>query len=89
MLRVALRQIPGDKGKATYMEKAAEELVKAAAAGDVVAIKELADRIDGKAVAKVEVKHEHDFSSFLESIALGIGSPDLPALGNEPGELRH
>lgn len=41
------RAIAQDDGKT--MRKAAEALLKAAADGDIAAIKELADRLDGKA----------------------------------------
>ena len=51
-LRKALAKMDGgDKGKA--LEKVAVALIGAAQEGDISAIKELGDRIDGKAVAMV------------------------------------
>ena len=44
---------PDDQGR-RYLDRVAKKLVEMAADGDSAAIKELGDRIDGKAIAHVE-----------------------------------
>lgn len=51
MLRVALKQASGDK---TRLREVADALVTEAIAGNVPAIKEIADRLDGKATQPIE-----------------------------------
>lgn len=49
-----LEQYPGDERGRTYAEFIAEKLATAAAAGDIAAIRELADRTEGKATQRIE-----------------------------------
>lgn len=51
-LNVAIRRAEGDK---IMLARIAEALVDKAASGDVQAIKEVADRLDGKAVQATEI----------------------------------
>lgn len=50
ILRAAAQEIDQETGK-MFIELAAEALVKKAISGDVTAMKEIGDRIDGKVVA--------------------------------------
>lgn len=49
----------GKKKKARYLNLLADNLVKAGMKGDITALKEIGDRLDGKAVQPTENKHEH------------------------------
>lgn len=69
-LRVAAKRvIEGDAQGRTYLAKAAEEIVLKAADGDIAAFKEMADRLDGKAVQQLDVTttHERPASELTES----------------------
>ena len=46
------------QGEGDMLRKIADKLVDKALAGDIWAIKELGDRLDGKAVRGIEAKHE-------------------------------
>lgn len=54
------------------LAKAAEALVLKAAEGDIPAIKELGDRLDGKAEQKVDAKVTHNVEHSTESISDSI-----------------
>lgn len=69
LMLAAKRAIDGDEQGRTYLAKAAEEVVIAAANGDLAAFKEMADRLDGKAVQQMDVTttHERPASEWNES----------------------
>lgn len=69
-LRVAaLRVVDGDPKGRIALAIAAEKVVNAAVEGDLAAFKEMADRIDGKAVQQMDVNttHERSTSELTES----------------------
>lgn len=55
----AFRKLKQD-GHPTAVQKAADELVDKAIAGDITAMKEMGDRLDGKAVQPTDNKHGFD-----------------------------
>ena len=62
-LRVAaLRVVDGDPRGRIALAIAAEKVVEAAVNGDLQAFKEMADRIDGKAVQQMDVTTTHERS---------------------------
>jgi hypothetical protein len=69
-LRVAaLRVVDGDPKGRIALAIAAEKVVNAAVEGDLAAFKEMADRIDGKAVQQMDVTttHERTVAEWTES----------------------
>jgi hypothetical protein len=50
---------PNDPQGRTYAETLAERMIAKAASGDVAAIKEVADRVEGKARATVSISMDH------------------------------
>ena len=63
MMVAAKRTIDGDPHGRTYLAKAVEEVMIAAAKGDLAAFKEVADRIDGKAHQSMDVTTTHERSA--------------------------
>ena len=54
----------------TKLRKIAEKLVEKAVGGDIVAIKEVADRLDGKAHQSSDIEHKGGLAELMEEIAL-------------------
>ena len=69
-LNVAIRRVEGDK---TKLAQIAEALVDKAAAGDVQAIKEVADRLDGKATQLIA--GDEDAAPILHRLVREIVDP--------------
>lgn len=59
MLRIAINEAAEQGG--TKLRAVADALVTKAMEGDVVAIKEVADRLDGKSVATLETEVTHSY----------------------------
>lgn len=57
-MRVLAKRMPKDKQRRTYIEAMAEQIVIAAVKGDVRAVQEITDRLDGKAVQAVALSGE-------------------------------
>lgn len=74
MLRVAIKAAHGEGG--TKLRAVAEALVEKAITGDVPAIKEIADRLDGKVPQAVVGDDEHDPINLvhrIERVIVGSG----------------
>jgi len=56
-----------DEGKPQKLRRLAETLVDQALAGDMAAIKEIGDRVDGKALASVEVTGSVSLSDLTDA----------------------
>lgn len=52
--RAVMRRVENQEGKPKKIERLADKVVELGMDGDVAAIKEIGDRLDGKAVAKIE-----------------------------------
>ena len=73
-LNLAIKRLDGDKTKLALM---AEALVDKAASGDVMAIREVADRLDGKPHQTAEITHIRTRASELSDDELaGIVASD-------------
>jgi hypothetical protein len=66
MLRIAISEAHGEGG--TRLRAVADALVRKAMDGDVPAIREVADRIDGKVPQAVVGDDEHDPVNFAVSV---------------------
>ena len=100
-LMVAAKRVDeSDPQSRTYLAIAAEKVVIAAADGDLAAFKELADRIDGKAIQQMDVTttHERPASEWTESeldaaierarlARLAAGKAPKAASPKEPGRV--
>lgn len=60
-LEVAGRTVPGDQQGRTYAQAAAERQFGAALKGSTSAIREIADRLEGKPQQRIEMTHQDDF----------------------------
>jgi len=60
-LEVAGRTVPGDSRGRTYAQAAAERQFRAALKGSTSAIREIADRLEGKPQQRIEVTNVEDF----------------------------
>lgn len=67
MLRVAIKEA-GKKDGTTKLREIADKLVEKAIEGDMQAIKEIADRLDGKAMQQVQAEHTGDMSILFKTI---------------------
>ena len=82
-LRIAVLESIGDK---TKLRVIAEKLTDQALSGEIQAIKEIADRLDGRSVASIEQSivrvdaREYSDSDLVEIIAQSIKPTLLPAL---------
>jgi len=56
----ALKQ--SEEGKPNKLRRLADKIIEMALDGDMQAIKEIGDRVDGKALASIDVKTEHSLS---------------------------
>ena len=61
MLRIAIHEKAQD-GKGTRLRALADKLVEEGIAGNVTAIKEIADRLDGKPVQPTDNMHEGEMT---------------------------
>jgi len=73
MLNIAIKEA-SDKGAGTKLRDVADALIAKAIAGDVVAIKEVADRLDGKVPQGVIGGDEDDNPIVQEIIIRGISA---------------
>lgn len=92
-LRRELAKVEGDT---TRLEAVAETLVNTAIAGDIFAIKEIANRIDGKSDENVNMRHEAGagFLRLLQHIEDGLAErmahePQGPASLRNGGVAGH
>lgn len=53
--RAVHRRLEGEEGKPQKLERLADQLVEAGLAGDIGALKEIGDRLDGKARQQTEL----------------------------------
>lgn len=60
-LAVAGRGVPGNRRGLTYAQVAAERQFRAALKGSTLAIREIADRIEGKPRQSIDMTHHEDF----------------------------
>ena len=72
------------KGKATKLRELAEKIIDMAMAGDMAAIKEVADRVDGKAQAQVTVRTEGKPLSEMTNEELAMRRIELETLLEKP-----
>lgn len=82
MLNIAIKEAVAD-GSKTKLRAVADALVDKAIAGDVQAIKEVADRLDGKVPQALVGDDEHDPINLVTEIRRTIvnaGNPDLGGL---------
>lgn len=73
MLNIAIKEAVAD-GSSTKLRAVADALVAKAMAGDVQAIKEVADRLDGKVPQAVVGDDEHDPISLNHSGSVGLSA---------------
>jgi hypothetical protein len=71
MLRIAISEAHGEGG--TRLRAVADALVMKAMDGDVPAIRELADRIDGKVPQGIVGDDEHDAIRVDHTVTLDLG----------------
>jgi hypothetical protein len=71
MLRVAIAEAHGDSGN--RLRAVAEALVLKAMDGDVPAIREVADRLDGKVPQGIVGDDEHDAIRVDHTVTLDLG----------------
>lgn len=71
MLRIAINEASEDGG--TRLRQVADALVLKAVSGDVQAIKEIADRLDGKVPQAVVGDDEHDAIKAEHTVVLKLG----------------
>lgn len=67
MLRIAISEASAD-GSSTKLREVADALVKEAIKGDIPAIKEIADRLDGKVPQALVGDDEHDAISLVTEV---------------------
>ena len=77
MLRIAIAE--AGEGGNTKLREVADALVTKAIAGDVQAIKEVADRLDGKVPQAIVGDDEHDAVSLVHRIERIIVRPNAPS----------
>ena len=66
MLRVALKEAAEDGGD--KLRVIADQLVIKAMGGDLQAVKEIADRLDGKPAQQVDMEHSGDMSVVFQTV---------------------
>lgn len=79
---------PLDDKTVTHVQEIALALVKKAKEGDVNAIKELADRVEGKAAQSLEVKHVDPFDQLTTSDLLEFSRTLSIRLESIPVEIK-
>lgn len=67
MLQVAIKEA-GKADGTTKLRDIADKLVAKAVEGDMQAIKEIADRLDGKAMQQVQAEHTGDMNILFKTI---------------------
>jgi hypothetical protein len=72
-LDMALAQDDADETKPGRLRRAAESLLTAAADGDLAAIKELGDRIDGKSIQEIAAKIDATLEVTVKNFTLPTG----------------
>lgn len=77
MLRIAIKEANAAGG--TKLREVAQALVDKAITGDVPAIKEIADRLDGKVPQQLQGDSDKPFTFILQS---GVPRPDDGTSGN-------
>ena len=84
-LRLAALRESDDQDGTTYLHKIAEQCVLAAVKGDIQAIKEIGDRLDGKAKQESDVTVRNgDLADLVEEIReRGLTIFDDPSRENE------
>ena len=70
---MAIAQDESDPTRPGRLRRAAESLLTAAADGDLAAIKELGDRIDGKAIQEVAAKIDATLEVTVKNFTLPTG----------------
>ncbi len=86
MLNIAIKEAIEGTDK-TKLRAVADALVDKAITGDVAAIKEVADRIDGKVPQALVGDNEHDPINLLqriENLIVDPANPDSPCLPAPP-----
>jgi hypothetical protein len=73
--RAVNRRMENEEGKPKKLERLADQLVKAGLAGDVSALKEIGDRLDGRPKQAVEASGP-DGGSIPVALSVGFKSPD-------------
>jgi len=68
--RALSQLIPGDKEGRTIADLIAAALVKQAAKGNLAAVRELADRVEGKAVQPVQPVEKDDESNVIHRVVV-------------------
>lgn len=77
-IRLAITEkLEGDEAGRTKLRAAADALVNAALDGDVTALKEIGDRLDGKARQEVDI--EGDMRLTVSKVQLEFVRPDAPS----------
>lgn len=88
MLAIALNQADGvslDGKPNTKLRQVAEILVSKALEGEGWAIKEIADRTDGKPIQAIEGDFEHDVSDALSSLLTNIAAKGVRLINADEG----
>ena len=86
----ALRVVDGDPQGRTKLAIAAEQVVEAAVGGDLAAFKEIADRLDGRAVQQIDATHEinlHDGAR--DRLKQKLDRVLNPGANGEPSRVTH
>ena len=90
-LMLAVNRPDGDQPDRKLLAKIAEQVVKAAAGGDIQAAREIGDRLDGKPAQAIVGDNDADPINVLtkiERVIVNPGNPDSPgvppATGGEP-----
>ncbi len=74
MLRIAINEAAEDGG--TNLRKVADARGAKAISGDVQAIKEIADRLDGKAIQQTVVNGDEDGGAVVHAVEFRIVRPE-------------
>ena len=81
----------GNVHKVKYLNVLADNVVRMAAEGDMQAMKEIGDRIDGKPTQtqQIDMKVSNDVASFLGTIGVGAPTPERDEVEDGPSSVRH
>lgn len=74
--RAVLRRMDNVEGKPQKIERLADNLVELGLAGDITAIKEIGDRIDGKAKQQTQIEGTGENGEIIHKLVREIIKPE-------------
>lgn len=74
--RAVMRRIENEEGKPQKIERLADNLVELGLAGDITAIKEIGDRIDGKAKQQTQIEGTGENGEIIHKLVREIIKPE-------------